>query len=160
MSTVTESVEVDVSVPIAYSQWTHFEAFPWFMEAVESVTQHGDAMTRWEIDIAGRRCSFDVKITEQHRDRRLAWESVGGPRHAGTVTFHRLDDDRTRVTLRLEADPEGVLPDAAQDSAGAQGFLARRARRDLRRFKEFVEQRSVLTGTWRAETAPPMAASY
>jgi len=46
MSSITESVDVDVPLPTAYDQWTRFESFPLFMEAVESVTRHGDAMTR------------------------------------------------------------------------------------------------------------------
>lgn len=30
MSSITESVDVDVPVPTAYSQWTQFESFPVF----------------------------------------------------------------------------------------------------------------------------------
>ena len=45
---------------------------------------------------------------EQHPDERVAWHSVGGTDHAGVVTFHRLADDLTRVTLQLDTAPEGL----------------------------------------------------
>ena len=42
MSTVEESVEVQVPIRTAYDQWTQFEEFPRFMEGVESITQLDD----------------------------------------------------------------------------------------------------------------------
>jgi hypothetical protein len=51
------------------------------------------------------------------------------------------------VTLQLDVDPEGLL-----ESAGdALGFVQRRAKGDLERFKEFIEQRGTPTGAWRGE---------
>jgi len=151
MSSITESVDVDVPVPTAYNQWTQFESFPQFMEGVESVTQKSDTMTHWQIEVAGVHREFDARITEQHPDERVAWESVDGPRHAGVVTFHRLDEDKTRVTLQVDTDPEGLVENAAD----ALGFLSRRAKGDLKRFKEFIEKRGVETGEWRGEVQPP-----
>ena len=67
--------------------------------------------------------------------------------NAGAVLFEPLGDDRTRVTLKLDADPEGVV-----ETIGANlGFLERRVKGDLERFKEFVESRGVPTGAWRGE---------
>ena len=39
MSTVEESVEVNVPVGTAYNQWTQFEEFPRFMKDVREVRQ-------------------------------------------------------------------------------------------------------------------------
>ena len=153
MSSITESVDVTVPVPTAYNQWTQFETFPQFMEGVESIVQRGDAMTHWKIEVAGVSREFDARITEQHPDERVAWESVDGPRHAGVVTFHRLDADQTRVTLQMETDPDGLVENAAD----VLGFLSRRAKGDLKRFKEFIESRSVETGSWRGDVEPPHA---
>ncbi len=72
MSSIAESVDVAVPVATAYNQWTQFESFPLFMEGVESVTQRGDTMTHWEINIAGVHREFDARITEQHPDDRVA----------------------------------------------------------------------------------------
>jgi uncharacterized membrane protein len=153
MSTVTESVDVAVPVRTAYDQWTQFETFPSFMEGVESVTQKADTLTHWKIKIGGVEREFDARITEQHPDERVAWESLDGPRHAGVVTFHRLDAARTRVTLQMETDPEGVVENAAD----AMGFLSRRAKGDMKRFADFIEKRGGETGAWRGDVPSPGA---
>jgi uncharacterized membrane protein len=153
MSSIIESVDVDVPVQTAYNQWTQFESFPQFMEGVESITQRGNTMTHWQIDIAGVRRTFDAKITEQHPDERVAWESISGPRHAGVVTFHRLSGDKTRVTLQMEAEPERLV----ENTADLLGFLAHRVKADLQRFKRFIESRGMQTGAWRGEVQPPHA---
>jgi uncharacterized membrane protein len=141
------SIDVDVPVRIAYDQWTQFEEFPRFMEGVESVIQRDDKMLDWTAEIAGQRKEWTAEITDQTPDTRIAWKSVNGDENAGAVLFEALDGDRTRVTLRLDADPEGVV-----ETVGANlGFLERRVKGDLERFKEFIESRGVPTGAWRGE---------
>ena len=39
MSTIEQSIDVNVPVSTAYNQWTQFEEFPRFMEGVEAVRQ-------------------------------------------------------------------------------------------------------------------------
>ncbi|GAA4078929.1 SRPBCC family protein [Nonomuraea soli] len=151
MSSITESIDVAVPVRTAYDQWTQFETFPEFMEGVESITQQGDTMTHWKIKVGGVHREFDARITEQHPDERVAWESVDGPRHAGVVTFHRLDQNHTRVTLQMDTDPEGV----AENVADAVGLLGHRVKADLRRFGVFIEKRGGETGAWRGEVNGP-----
>ena len=80
---------------------------------------------------------FDARITEQLPDERVAWSSTGGTQQAGVVTFHRLDDQHTRVTLQMEFDPQGVVEKAGDKL----GVVDRRAKGDLKRFKEFIENR-------------------
>lgn len=147
MSQIIESVEVDVPVRVAYDQWTQFEEFPKFMEAVERVEQLNDTTLRWTAEIAGVKKTWTAEITEQTPDQRIAWTSTEGASNAGVVTFHRLDDRQARVTLQLDVEPEGPV-----ESAGdALGFVRRQAKGDLERFKEFVESRGVATGAWRGE---------
>ncbi len=98
MSTVIESVDVDVPVTTAYNQWTQFETFPQFMSGVESIRQVDDTHTHWTTSIDGVERKFDTEITEQHPDERIAWKSTDGTTHAGVVTFHRIGDGQTRVT--------------------------------------------------------------
>jgi uncharacterized membrane protein len=142
-----DSVDVDVPLRVAYDQWTQFEDFPRFMEGVESVVQRDDKILEWTAEIAGQRKEWTAEITDQTRDTRVAWKSVSGDDNAGAVLFEPLGDDRTRVTLKLDADPEGVV-----ETIGANlGFLERRVKGDLERFKEFVESRGVPTGAWRGE---------
>ena len=70
MSTIEESIEIDVPVRTAYDQWTQFEEFPTFMEGVESVTQTDDTHLHWVAEIAGVKREWDAVITEQHPDER------------------------------------------------------------------------------------------
>ncbi len=154
MNTIMESVDVAVDVPTAYNQWTQFEEFPRFMEGVDEVRQTSDAMTHWKIKVAGVAREFDARITEQHPDERVAWQSVTGPKHAGVVTFHRLDDRNTRVTLQSETDPSGL----AGKVADVSGMLKRQAEGDMKRFKTFIEHHGTATGGWRGEVEPPHTA--
>ncbi len=147
MSTIEQSIEVKVPVRTAYNQWTQFEDFPQFMEGVEYVRQLDDTRLEWAAEIAGQRREWEAKITEQNPDERIAWASVGGAFHSGVVTFHRIDDDTTRVMLQMEFEPEGWLEKAGD----ALGIVKARTKGDLGRFKEFIESRGTETGAWRGE---------
>lgn len=147
MSTYEQAIEVNVPVRVAYNQWTLFEEFPRFMEGVESVTQVTDTRNHWVADIAGTRREFDTEITEQTPDQRIAWTTVDGPRHAGVVTFHRLDDTRCRVMLQMEFEPDGFL----EQVGDKLGFVKARVSGDMERFKEFIESRGQEEGGWRGE---------
>ncbi|PXY19149.1 SRPBCC family protein [Prauserella muralis] len=151
MSTIMKAVDVEVPLPVAYNQWTQFESFPEFMEGVEEVRQVDDTHTHWVTRVGGTTREFDATITEQHPDERVAWTSDSGPRHAGVITFHRLDENRTRVTAQLELDPEGF----AENVADRAGLLDRRVDGDLHRFKQFIEGRGRETGGWRGDVPPP-----
>lgn len=148
MSTVEESVEVSVPVQTAYNQWTQFESFPKFMRGVESIIQIDDTHNHWVTDLAGVRREFDTEITEQRPDERIAWHTVDGDtHHAGVVTFHRLDDQRSKVMIQLDWEPSGP----AEKAASAVGVEDRQIRLDAERFKQFIESRKTETGAWRGE---------
>jgi uncharacterized membrane protein len=152
MGTVTEHVDVAVPVRTAYNQWTQFEEFPQFMEGVTEVRQVSETMTHWTTEIGGVKREFDARITEQLPDERVAWTSTGGDvKQAGVVTFHRLDDSHARVTAQMELEPEGLVEKAAD----ATGMISRRVKGDLKRFKEFIEDRGTETGAWRGEVDRP-----
>jgi uncharacterized membrane protein len=145
MATFEKSIDVNVPVRTAYNQWTQFEEFPEFMEGVESVRQLDDRRLHWRAEIAGKMEEWDATITEQEPDMRVAWTSTSGAKNAGVVTFHRLDDSKTRVMLQVEYTPEGVI----ETVGDALGFVKRRVEGDLKRFKEFVESEGEETGAWR-----------
>nr|WP_271210774.1 SRPBCC family protein [Rhodococcus wratislaviensis]GLK36291.1 cyclase [Rhodococcus wratislaviensis] len=151
MSTITEAIDVDVPIRVAYDQWTQFESFPQFMEGVREIRQLDDTHVHWVIDVAGQVREFDATITEQHPDERVAWTSDSGPNHAGVITFHRLDDDKTRVTAQMDVDPEGFVENAADKL----GVLGHRVKADMKKFKEFIEHRGNETGGWRGEVGRP-----
>jgi uncharacterized membrane protein len=147
VTTIEKTIDVKAPVRRAYNQWTQFESFPGFMSGVERIHQVTPTRTHWEINIGGIRREFDAEITEQHPDERVAWKSVDGPEHGGVVTFHRLDDETTRVSLQME-----YHPDTLTEKAGAAlGAVGSRVKGDLERFKHFIEHRGEETGGWRGE---------
>jgi uncharacterized membrane protein len=147
MSTVEKSIEANVPVSTAYNQWTQFEEFPRFMEGVKSVRQLDDKRLHWQTVIGGKEEDFDAIIDEQIPDQRIAWHSTIGPKQGGVVTFHRLSDNKTRIMLQMEYDPQGFV-EKAGDILGA---VSRRIQGDLERFKKFIESRGSETGAWRGE---------
>ena len=147
MAEVTESVDVAVPVRVAYDQWTQFEEFPSFMSGVEQVKQIDDTHLHWVATVGGKRHEWDAEITEQNPDERVAWTSRDGKGNAGVVTFHRLGDTQTRVTVQMDWEPEGML-----ESVGAAiGVDDHQVSKDLDRFKEMIEARGSETGAWRGQ---------
>ena len=147
MSQIIETIDVDVPVRTAYDQWTQFEEFPLFMDGVEAVKQVDDTHLEWTAKVGGQTKRWNAEITEQTPDQRVAWRSTEGATNAGVVTFHRLDDQRARVALQLDIEPEGVVETAGD----ALGLVKRQAAGDLQRFKDFIEKRGSATGAWRGE---------
>jgi uncharacterized membrane protein len=145
MSEIQETIDVNVPVRTAYDQWTQFESFPQFMEGVKSVRQLNDTTLEWVADVAGREKRWTATITEQKPDDRVAWTAVDGAHNAGVVTFHRLDDGKSRVALQLDVDPEGPI----EKVGDALGLVRGRVKGDLERFKKFIEARGQETGAWR-----------
>jgi uncharacterized membrane protein len=146
-STIEQAVEVDVPVSTAYDQWTQFEDFPRFMDGVRDVRQLDDTHLLWRSDVAGEEREWQAEITEQDPDKRIAWRAVGEVGNAGVVTFHKLDDARTRVMLQMEVDPQRTRDKVAD----AVGVTDAKVKRDLERFKSFIETRGEPTGAWRGE---------
>ena len=145
MSTVLTSIEVNVPVRTAYNQWTQFEEFPRFMEGVKEVHQVDDRHLHWRAEIGGQEKEWDAEITEQKPDERIAWKSVGGAMNKGTVTFEPLSDAKSLVQLSVEYEPEGVLEIVGNET----GAVSLRVKKDLERFKEFIELHGRETGAWR-----------
>ena len=150
MATAVKYIDVAVPVSVAYNQWTQFEEFPRFMKGVQEVRQLDDQRLHWRAEIGGKNVEWDALITEQLPDERIAWRSAAGAKNAGVVTFHRMSDDMTRVTLQLEYEPETVT----ESSGSALGVVDRRIQGDLERFKEFLESRGRETGAWRGTVKP------
>lgn len=148
MTQVIETIDVNVPVRTAYNQWTQFESFPKFLDEVVSITQIDETHTHWVIKVAGQEREFDATITEQHPDERVAWTSTTGDvAHAGVVTFHKLSDTESRVTVQLDWTPEGLV-----EHLGAfVGAGSHAVKKDLKNFKEFIESAGAETGAWRGD---------
>jgi uncharacterized membrane protein len=103
-------------------------------------------------NIDGVKREFDAEITEQHVEERIAWASTSGEaKHAGVVTFHRLDEAKTRVMIQIDWEPEGLV----EKAGAALGFDDRQVKADAKKFKEFIESRGTETGAWRGDVPRP-----
>jgi uncharacterized membrane protein len=147
MSRVEHEIQVDVPVTTAYNQYTQFESFPKFMEGVENVVQTDPTTLHWKAEIGGDTREWDARITHQVPDQVIAWESVSGPTNNGTVTFEPCGPECATVHVAMDYEPEGM----AETVGDKLGFVSRRVKGDLERFKGFVESRGVETGAWRGE---------
>jgi uncharacterized membrane protein len=147
--TITESIEVDVPVSTAYNQWTQFEDFPLFMEGVEHVEQLDDTRLHWVAKVGGKTNEWDAKILEQHPDKQVSWISEDGKKTRGTVAFEPIGESRTRISLSMSYQAEGLT----EALGSAVGLDERRVRGDLQRFKELIESRGAESGAWRGEVS-------
>jgi uncharacterized membrane protein len=161
MSSVEQSIDVGVDATTAYDQWARFESFPQWMEGVASVDQTGDGRLHWvakvkdEVaEVKDETREWDARITEQVRDRRISWESVGGKPgekpNAGSVTLEPLGDSACRVTFRMDWEPEAALADNESYLLAAVNQVVAA---DLAGFKEIVEARAGEPGSWRGRIA-------
>ncbi len=142
MSTIEQSIEVNVPVYVAYGQWTRFAEFPKFMEGVKEVKQLDAKRLHWKAEIAGQDTEWDAEITEQLADQRLALTNRDGAIKGLVATFRELSNDRSTVRLQVEYDPQG----AVEPVGDALGVVTLRVQGDLARFKGLVEKRWVRPG--------------
>jgi uncharacterized membrane protein len=147
MASIQESIDLQAPLSTVYNQWTQFEEFPQFMEGVKSVSQLDDTHLRWVAEAGGQEHQWTAEITEQHPDERVAWKAIEGHGNSGVVTFHRLGETETRVTVQMEHETEGIM----ESLGSALGADSRRVQGDLERFKDLVEGRGVESGAWRGE---------
>ena len=151
MATIEKSIDVGVPLQTAYNQWTQFEEFPQFMDGIEEVRQLDDTHLHWIAEFGGKRHEWDAEVTEQKPDERVAWRNTDGKDNAGVVTFHRLDEDKTRIMVQLDWVPEGF----AEKLGDKLGVDERRVGDDLERFKRLIESRESEIGEWRGEVKRP-----
>lgn len=125
-----------------YEVWKDFTKFPTFMENVESVERLDGERSRWSIKgPAGKTVELVTRIVQDVPGENIAWESEEGSDidTAGVVEFVNAPPGRgTYVRLLMSYDPPG-----GAIGRGIAKLLQRepsmQARRDLRRFKQLME---------------------
>jgi uncharacterized membrane protein len=126
---------------MVYERWKGFEYFPAFMRGVRSVEHLDDSHTRWSISLHGVSRQFDAETTDDVPAERVAWRSTSGPAHRGHITFRQIDEDHTRVHLKMRFDPAGP----AEHLGDTFGFVSSRVQEDLQQFKEHLSVSGSLT---------------
>ncbi|MFK4146547.1 SRPBCC family protein [Streptomyces sp. NPDC004065] len=145
---IIEHIDVGVPVRTAYDQWTQYQDFSTFAKGVKSVSRGDDTTTDWQGKIWWSSRSWKATTTEQVPDYRIQWTAEGAkgtPR--GVVSFHRLEDNLTRILLVIEYYPSGFFEKTA-NIWRAQG---RRTRLDLKHFARFITLKGEAEEGWRGE---------
>jgi hypothetical protein len=107
------------------------------MHRVLSVERQGDDKVRFQEKVWFSKRQWEGRITERRKNDRIAWKTTGGVSHKGVVSFHRLDDNLTRVMVDMEFEPTGMI----EKMASGLRFVKRAVQADLARFKAYVEMK-------------------
>ncbi|SCL62935.1 Polyketide cyclase / dehydrase and lipid transport [Micromonospora citrea] len=152
VTNIVEAIEVGVPVRVAYNQWTQFGDFPSFMKKVENVGTEADEKLTWKAQVFWSHRTWESTIVRQIPDKLIHWRSKGEKGYVdGTVSFHELSPDLTRILVVLEYHPQGLFEHTG-NLWRAQG---RRVRLELKHFVRHVMTRTVLDPEsvqgWRGE---------
>lgn len=132
-----------------YRAWIRFGDWPRFAPGIERVTRLDEHHVHWFVTVGSLAREFTAEITEQIPGQRIAWRTVSGPEHTGSVTVEALDEDHTRLHLHLEHSPHGTV-----EQLGAEtGVIGARLSTLLRRFARYVEH----TGAPEADNGTELA---
>jgi hypothetical protein len=108
--TIDKSIDVDCSRHEAFDKLSRVESYAQFQsqfEGVEEIQVRGGNKAHIVGNVAGRREEFDLElaaIPEERIDYRYQADAATG----GSLTLHKLDDQRTRLQLHAEYDPQKV----------------------------------------------------
>ncbi|MET9255386.1 SRPBCC family protein [Streptomyces sp. NPDC048182] len=134
-ASLLESVDLEAPVAVAWELWSDVSRWPDFLSHVSAVERLDDRRFAWRLDLPGADKDFVAELTEVIPQDRIAWHTIEGVEHAGVVTFHRLSDTTSRVTLQIEYTPEGFV-----ERLGALTNLdATLANYDLGQFQKLAE---------------------
>jgi len=156
MSTTSHSIEVNAPVQVVSYQWTRFEEFPYFMEAVEEVRRESDTRLFWRTRIGGIEKTWEAEITAQIPGEKIAWKSVDGTENAGVITFEELAPDRTKINVVIDYEPEGILEKAGD----LLGIPSTRVEEGLLRFRDFIEEKRELSAVYHKGLEADMPAQF
>ena len=145
---IGRTVSINRSRTQLYTFWRDFRNLPLFMENIQAVTVADDCRSHWIVAAPGdRTVEWDSIITEDVPDEVIAWTSAEGAsvRNSGRIEFSDSTNGRgTIVRATIVYDPSG----GSVGKALAKLFQREpniQARRDLRRFKQFMETGEVST---------------
>ncbi|MGR8011909.1 SRPBCC family protein [Streptomyces hypolithicus] len=108
-SSVVETIDIKAPVSVSWALWSDVTRWPAFLSHVKHVEPIDDRLFAWQVSLPGADKRFVAELTEVVPENRIAWKTTEGVRHAGVVTFHRISETQSRVTLQIEYDPKGFI---------------------------------------------------
>ncbi|NIJ07484.1 putative membrane protein [Sphingomonas vulcanisoli] len=132
-----------------YDFWRDFSNLAPIMENIESITVESDTRSIWTIKApAGRTVSWEAVVTEDQPGALIAWESVEGAdvRSSGRIEFRDTGARGSIVRAVIAYDPPaGLIGELIAKIFQREPAI--QARRELRRFKQFMETGEVATSS-------------
>jgi uncharacterized membrane protein len=151
---VGRSVTINRPRPELYAFWREVENLAQIMENIETVVSMDERRSHWTVRApGGKTVEWDSVIVDDIANELISWKSEAGAdvSHSGRIEFRDAPGGRgTLVTATIVYDPP----------AGAVGKLVAKlfqrepriqARRDLRRFKQFMETGEIATSRMNAD---------
>ncbi|MEU8984429.1 SRPBCC family protein [Streptomyces sp. NPDC048309] len=108
-ASLVETVDIEAPVAVTWALWSDVSRWPSFLSHVRLVEPLDERRFAWQLSLPGADKNFVAELTEVIPEDRIAWHTTQGVHHAGVVTFHRLSDTSSRVTLQIEYDPKGFV---------------------------------------------------
>ncbi|MFD4550434.1 SRPBCC family protein [Streptomyces sp. NPDC058466] len=108
-ASLVETVDIEAPVAVTWALWSDVSRWPSFLSHVRLVEPLDERRFAWQLSLPGADKNFIAELTEVIPEDRIAWHTTQGVHHAGVVTFHRLSDTSSRVTLQIEYDPKGFV---------------------------------------------------
>ncbi len=130
-----------------YDFWRDFSNLAKVMENIESIEVSGTDRSQWTVKAPGqRKVQWEAVVTEDRPGRLIAWQSVEGSevRNSGRVEFNDVPGRGSVVRAVIAYDPPaGIIGELIAKLFQREPAL--QARRDLRRFKQFMETGEIST---------------
>ena len=137
MSVLREQIDIAAPATATWDQLHRFNDYPKFVAGMLHARTESADQARINVTAGGTERAIEAHIVDG--DRLMTWETDSSGLR-GEFAVRPLDDDHTRVQVRLEYDPDSVR----ETFGGPRGFaqsdaVAQAVQRDLERFKSLVE---------------------
>ncbi|MGA6151926.1 SRPBCC family protein [Stenotrophomonas sp. NPDC087984] len=151
VTNIVEQIDVGAPLSLTYNLWTEWENFPSYMKKVEDVQNKGEeegededvpgTESEWKAQVFWSHRKWQAEVVEQVPDKRIIWTSRADKGHVdGTITFHELAPELTRILFVLEYWPQGFM-ERTGNLWRAQG---RRVRLELKHFRRHLMREVLL----------------
>ncbi|WP_413805663.1 SRPBCC family protein [Streptomyces sp. OE57] len=149
VTNIVEQMDVGAPLSLTYNLWTEWENFPSYMKKVEDVQNEAEedredeagTESEWKAQVFWSHRKWRAEVIEQVPDKRIIWKSRADKGHVdGTITFHELAPDLTRILFVLEYWPQGFM-ERTGNLWRAQG---RRVRLEMKHFRRHLMREVLL----------------
>ncbi|MGW5448195.1 SRPBCC family protein [Streptomyces asiaticus] len=147
VTNIVEQIDVGAPLSLTYNLWTEWENFPSYMKKVEDVRNEdgdedgGGTESEWKAQVFWSHRKWRAEVVEQVPDKHIIWTSRADKGHVdGTITFHELAPELTRILFVLEYYPQGFM-ERTGNLWRAQG---RRVRLEMKHFRRHLMREVLL----------------